>query len=235
MMIAMTEIPGHAYGPLAHEPELLESPLFWPGHLYSVAQSEETEELLFGADYDAVQEFHRQLMERAHSPVFTIPLAAEHRLHVVYRTDSDDPGVDYLLHHPTWERALLLARDDGHFMGPGLSWPELSAAAANGMPGDSAADPRVRLLLLMPAMGDDAVPDSALPHLAAALEALTSAEAPHDLAAALVEDQGPTGPATWTGRDGVLVNDGTHSYRNPANPFAFTADEQARVSAAFTH
>ncbi|MGW7486506.1 hypothetical protein [Streptomyces sp. NPDC054786] len=229
----MMEIPGYACGPLTPEPELLKSALFWPGHLYSIAQREETEELLFGADHDAAEEFHRQLTERANWPVFTIPLGAEHRLHVVYRTDNDDPGVDYLLHHPAWERALLLARDDGHFMGPAMSWSELISAADNGLAGGSTTDPHARLLLLLPAMGDDDLPDSAMPRLAAALDARTSAEAPHDLAAALVEDQGSTGPTSWTTHNGVLANDGTHSYRNPASTFAFTTEDQGRVSAAF--
>ncbi|MET9294889.1 hypothetical protein [Streptomyces sp. NPDC003077] len=226
----MIEIPGYASGPLTHEPELLTSPLFWLGHLYPVAGSEETEELLFGADDDAAEEFHRRLTEREDWPVFTVPLAAGHRLHVVYRNLRDDPGVDYLLYHPAWERALLLARNDGHFMGPALSWPELSAASGNGLPGGSTTDPRARLLLLLPAMGDDGLPDDAVPHLA---DALTSAEEPHDLAVALAEDQGPTGPVFWSADNGFAVNHGTYSYRNPSNAFALTAADQARVSAAF--
>ncbi|MFD7754698.1 hypothetical protein [Streptomyces sp. NPDC059757] len=118
MMIGMMEIPGYDGRPLVHQPELLEEHLFWLGHLYSCAHDEDTEELLFGADYEAAEVYHRELLERAEWPVFTIPLAAGHLLHVVYRAWKDDPGVDYLLHHPSWERALLLAKDDGHFMGP---------------------------------------------------------------------------------------------------------------------
>ncbi|MFD4230404.1 hypothetical protein [Streptomyces sp. NPDC058545] len=233
MMIGMMEIPGYDGHPLVQQPELLEEHLFWLGHLYSCAHDEDTEELLFGADYEAAEVFHRELLERAKWPVFTIPLAAGHLLHVVYRAWKDDPGVDYLLHHPSWERALLLAKDDGHFMGPALSWPELFSTADNGLPGGSTADSHSRLLLLLPALGDASTPDSATHRLVAALSAVTAAEAPEELAAALVEGQGAGGASRWTGKNGVRVNDGAYSYRNPSNAFALTPEDLARVSAAF--
>ncbi|MFJ5726207.1 hypothetical protein [Streptomyces sp. NPDC093149] len=61
----MMEIPGYDGHPLVHEPELLQEPLFWLGHLYSCAHDEDAEELLFGADYEAAEVFHRELRERA--------------------------------------------------------------------------------------------------------------------------------------------------------------------------
>ncbi|WP_242625784.1 hypothetical protein [Streptomyces sp. BK022] len=45
-------IPGYDGGPLTYPAGLLEEPHFWLGHLSSCVQSEEAEELLFGADYD---------------------------------------------------------------------------------------------------------------------------------------------------------------------------------------
>ncbi|MFJ3929311.1 MULTISPECIES: hypothetical protein [unclassified Streptomyces] len=226
------EIPGYDGPPLAHQPELLEEPLFWLGHLYPCSLDEDAEELLFGADYEAAEVFHRELRERAEWPVFTIPLAAGHLLHVVYRAWKDDPGVDYLLHHPGWERALLLAKDDGHFTGPALSWPELFSAADNGLPGGSTADPHRRLLLLLPALGDDNIPDDAEHRLTAALSALTAVEDPGELAAALVEGQGAGGASRWTSKNGVRVDDGAYSYRNPSHGFALTPEDLARVSTA---
>lgn len=226
-------IPGYDGGPLTHQTGLLDEPLFWLGHLYSCVQSEEAEELLFGADYDAAGDFQRRLWERAEWPTFTVPLAADHRLHVVYRTFTDDTGTDYLLHHPDWDHAELLARDDGHFMGPGLSWPELLAAADNALPGGSTIDPHARLLLLLPAFGDDEVPGEAVGRLADALRALTSVEDPESLAAVLLEDQGAPGPARWTtAGHGLSVNDGAYSFRNPVNRFALSADRLARVANA---
>ncbi|MFD9620964.1 hypothetical protein ACFWB2_27270 [Streptomyces virginiae] len=63
-------------------------------------------------------------------------------------------------------------------MGPGPSWAELSAAADNGLPGGSTTDPHARLLLLLPALGGDAVPDDAVRRLAGALRARTRVASP---------------------------------------------------------
>ncbi|MFF4231321.1 hypothetical protein [Streptomyces sp. NPDC001820] len=226
-------IPGYDSGTLTHHTEFLDEPLFWLGHLYPCVQSEEAEELLFSADHDAAADFHRQLWERGDWPTFTIPLTADHRLHVVYRTFADDVGTDYLLHHPDWDQAELLAQDDGHFIGPGLSWPELVAAADNALPGGSTTDPHARLLLLLPAFGDDDVPDDAIDRLAAALRAHTGVETPEPLAAALLDDQGASGPARWTtAGDGIRINDGEYSFRNPTNRFALPAARLSQVAAA---
>ncbi|UYQ63994.1 hypothetical protein [Streptomyces peucetius] len=229
-----TRIPGYDGGPLTHRPELLDERLFWLGHLYSCAQSsEEAEELLFGADYDAAGEFQAALHKRADWPTFTVPLTAGHRLHVVLRTFEDDPGTDYLVHHPDWDRAEHLAQDDGHFMGPALSWTELVTAVDNGLPGGSTTDPDARLLLLLPAQGDDDVPDDAVERLTSALRSLVGVDGPEAAAAALLESQGPAGTATWITRDdGVRVNDGEYSFRNPANRFALPPARLARVSVA---
>lgn len=226
------QIPGYESGPLAHRPELLDEPLFWPGHLYSCAMGEETEELLFGADYDSALAFHNRMLGRPDWPIFTVPVNEGCWLHIVYRNLDDDAGTDYLLHHPDWDRAELLASDDGHFMGPALSWPELTAAADNGLPGGSTTDPHARLLLLLPAFGDTTVPAEAVERLAAALRARTATDDPDRLAAALLEDQGQWGPVCWTAESGHQVNDGDLSYRNPANHFALPADRLARVTAA---
>ncbi|GGW50094.1 hypothetical protein [Streptomyces xantholiticus] len=60
-------------------------------------------------------------------------------------------------------------------MGPGLSWAEPTAAADNGLPGDSTTDPHARLLFLLPAFGDDAVPEDAVDRLTASMRARTRA------------------------------------------------------------
>ncbi|MFI6645751.1 hypothetical protein [Streptomyces sp. NPDC050504] len=226
-------IPGYEGGPFTHRADLLNEPVFWTGHLYSCIQSEEAEELLFGADYEAAGDFQRQIWEQPAWPTFTVPLVGDHRLHIVYRTLTDDTGVDYLLHHPDWEQATLLAQDDGHFMGPGLSWPELVAAADNALPGGSTTNPDARLLLLLPAFGDNDVPDDAADRLVGALRAMTRVEDPQSLASFLLEDQGAPGPARWTtARHGFSVNDGEYSFRNPANGFALAPEHLSLVAIA---
>ncbi|MFD8694341.1 hypothetical protein [Kitasatospora purpeofusca] len=167
-------------------------------------------------------------------PAFTVPVNGG-RLHIVHRNLEGGAGTDYLLHHADRDRAELLARVDGHFMGPALSWPELMAVADNGPTGCPTTNPDHRLLLLLPAFGDADVPVEAAARLATALRALTAVDDPDRLAVALLEDQGPCGPVRWrtTGK-GLRINGGGHSYRNPANGFALTADRLARVTAALT-
>lgn len=226
-------IPGYDSGPLTHHTEYLDEPAFWLGHLYSCAHSEEDERSLFGARFEEADTFQHLLWDRADWPTFTVPLAANHRLHVVYRTLAHDTGTDYLLHHPGWGQAELLARDDAHFMGPGLSWPELVAAADNTLPGGSTTDPHARLLLLLPAFGDDDIPHDATDRLALALRARTRVENPESLASALLTGPGAPGSARWmTAQHGFRVNDGACSFRNPSNPFALPAARLSRAAAA---
>jgi hypothetical protein len=230
-----TQLPGYNGGPFTRRPELLGENLFWLGHLHSCVHSEEAEQLLFGANYRAAGEFRRRVWKRADWPAFTIPLLGGHRIHVVYRTFEEDEGIDYLLHHPDWERAELIARDDGHFMGPGLSWPELIAAADTAVPGGTSGDALSRVLLLLPAFGDDDTPNSAVDRLATAVRARTNVEAPDLVAAELLRSQGAPGPVRWTTTDdGVRVSTGRYSFRNPANRFALPTPRLARVSDAFT-
>jgi hypothetical protein len=227
-------IPGYDGGPFHDQPELLDDHLFWLGHLHNYySESEEAEDLVGDTNEQEAGHLQSQLLGGDTWPVFTVPLAGDHRLYVVYRAFQEDEGIDYLLHHPDWDAAELLAQDEGHFMGPGLSWTELTTAADNRLPGGSTTDPHARLLLLLPAFGDYAVPDDAVERLTAALRARTRIEAPELLAASLLEDQGPCGTARWTTAEaGYPINDGAYSFRNPANRFAWPTARLARVATA---
>ncbi|WP_256252354.1 hypothetical protein [Streptomyces sp. yr375] len=139
--------------------------------------------------------------------------------------------MDYLIHQPAWPEAETLAVDDGHFMGPGMAWPELLSAArqtATEGVGDAAA----RLLLLFPTLGDARLPDDASAALTTALAALTLIEEPAEVARMLLEDQGQWAPAHWRPADGVWINDGGHSYRNPSNAFTLPEGRLLEISSA---
>ncbi|WP_327412269.1 hypothetical protein [Streptomyces sp. NBC_01233] len=165
--------------------------------------------------------------------MFTVPVAGGLRLHVVYENADDDAGVDYVAHHPEWDDAEVLARDAGHWRGPGLSWPELVRTADNGLPGGTTTDPGTRLLLLLPALGDTDLPADAGKRLAACLRDRLGAAQPGRLAASVLRHQGMAGPARWTtGTHGVQADDGKHSFRNPANRDALPDCRLAQVSAA---
>ncbi|MFG2306283.1 hypothetical protein [Actinacidiphila glaucinigra] len=225
-------IPGYGGGPFRHVPGLLDDQLFREGHLHNCAQEEGAEEPLLGADGTEAMGL-RKLLGGEKWPVFSVPLAGGRRLHVVYRAFAEDEGVDYLPHEPGWESAELLAADEGHFTGPGLSWAELVAVADNGLSGGSTDDPHARLLLLLPGFGDDAVPAGAEDRGAAALRARTRVGEPERLAAALLEEQGPGGPVRGTAAPGgYRTDDGDYSFRNPAGAYARDAARLERVARA---
>ncbi|MFD4229619.1 hypothetical protein [Streptomyces sp. NPDC058545] len=70
-------------------------------------------------------------------------------------------------------------------------------------------------MLLFPTLGDARLSDDAVVALTAALDALTLIEEPADVARMLLETQGQWEPAHWWSADGIWINDGGHSYRNP--------------------
>ncbi|MEU2420507.1 hypothetical protein ABZ619_05545 [Streptomyces sp. NPDC007851] len=227
----MLRIPGYEEGPLVQNSAYLNDPLFWPVHLGTSLQGEDAQRAAFGADWDAAMELYRRLSSEREWPVFSVPLSSGHTIHAVYRNIEGDHGVDYLIHHPAWSAAEYLAVDDGHFMGPGMAWPELLSAARQPAT-EGIADPDSRLLLLFPTLGDARLPDDAAATLTTALAALTLIEEPAEVAGMLLENQGQWAPAHWRLADGVWISDGGHSYRNPGNVFALPGGRLREISDA---
>ncbi|MCX4560084.1 hypothetical protein OHA02_28385 [Streptomyces phaeochromogenes] len=227
----MLKIPGYEHGPLVEGIAYLDDPLFWPVHLGTCLRGEDAQRAAFGADWDAAVELNRRLSAAHAWPVFSLPLRSGHAIHVVYRNFEGDRGVDYLIHHPTWSEAETLAVDDGHFMGPGTAWPELLSAARQPA-AEGVDDSDARLLLLFPTLGDAQLPDDAPVALTAALTALTLIEEPAEVARMLLEKQGQWAPAHWRLADGIRINDGGHSYRNPHNAFAMPEGRLLEISNA---
>ncbi|MGA5821011.1 hypothetical protein ACPC54_24470 [Kitasatospora sp. NPDC094028] len=220
-------------GPYAHRPRLLTEELFWWGHLQPCLRGGVPRSWLGPHDPDAERDFRRRLWRAGDRPAFTVPLSGGLRLHVVYENAGEDPSVEYVAHHPSWEEAEVLARDSGHWRGPGLSWSELTAAADNALPGGTTIDPDTRLLLLLPALGDADLPPAAAKRLAAVLRARLGAAQPGRLAAFMLRRQGMAGPARWSaGAHGVRVDDGRYSFRNPENRDAMPDCRLAQLSAA---
>ncbi|WP_225801887.1 hypothetical protein [Streptomyces sp. NK15101] len=227
----MLKIPGYMDGPLVQGSAYLDDPLFWPVHLGTSLRGEDAQRAAFGADRDAAMELCRALSAERAWPVFSVPLCSGHTIHVIYRNIEGEHGVDYLVHHPAWPAAETVAVDDGHFMGPGMAWPELLSAARQ--PATRGIDdPDARLLLLFPTLGDALLPDDASVALTAALAALTVIEEPAEVAGMLLEKQGQWAPAHWRRADGVWINDGGHSYRNPGNAFALPRGRLREISNA---
>ncbi|WP_189862948.1 hypothetical protein [Streptomyces poonensis] len=227
----MLKIPGYMDGPLVQGTAYLDDPLFWPVHLGTGLRGEDAQRSAFGADWDAAMELYRRLSAESEWPVFSVPLSSGLTIHVVYRNIEGEHGVDYLIHHPAWSTAEVLAVDDGHFMGPGMAWPELLSAARQPATG-GVADPDARLLLLFPTLGDALLPDDATTALTTALTALTVIEEPAEVASMLLDNQGQWTSAHWWLAGGVCINDGGHSYRNPGNTFALPAGRLLEISNA---
>jgi hypothetical protein len=76
------------------------------------------------------------------------------------------------------------------------------------------------------------LPDDAAAALTTALAALTSIEEPAEVAGMLLDNQGQWAPAHWRLADGVRINDGGHSYRNPGNAFALHEGHLREISNA---
>jgi hypothetical protein len=176
-------------------------------------------------------ELYRTLSAEHEWPVFSVPLPSGHTIHVVYRNIEGEHGVDYLIHHPAWSAAETLAADEGHFMGPGVAWPELLSAARQPATG-GVTDPDARLLLLFPTLGDAFLPDDATAALTTTLRVLTLIEEPAEVASVLLENQGQWAPTHWRFADGVCINDGGHSHRNPGNTFALPEGRLREISDA---
>lgn len=191
-------VPGHGIAPAEH---LVEAPGFWPAYYLPVFDEFVAEPELFGADSADVDEAMSDLHCAEETwPAFRIPLAGGHVLWIVHRNFPGEAGTDYLVTHPDWDRHMDLASLDGHFSGPGLSWPELLAVAESApAEGEGVRDPDLRLLLLLPAFGDADTPEAeAVERIAGALRAVgVAGEAASEVAEKLLDHQF-WDPPTWT-------------------------------------
>ncbi|MFD5632343.1 hypothetical protein [Streptomyces sp. NPDC127072] len=209
MSLARYAAPGHGIAPAE---ELLGLAGFWPAYFLPAWDEFMEEPELFGADEADVDAATEALYSaREVWPAYRIPLAGRHLLWTVHRNFPDDPGTDYLITHPDWDRDVPLASLEGHFSGPGLSWPEL-VAVADSAPAraEGVRDPALRLLLLLPAFGDADVPvPEAQARISGALTAVGVATgAAPGVARRLLDHPFWDGPS-WTARGGSPLSGGT--------------------------
>ncbi|WP_370256056.1 hypothetical protein [Streptomyces sp. V4I8] len=238
-------MPGHAIAPAEH---LLRLPGFWPAFYLPVWDEFAEEPEPFGADSADVDEAISALHGAEQVwPAFRIPLAGGHTLWIVHRNFPDEAGTDYLITHPDWDRHAYLASLEGHYSGPGLSWPELLAVAESAPAGaEGVVDPGLRLLLLLPAFGDADVPEAAaVARISGALRAVGVAEDPaSDVAERLLDHQFWDGP-TWavrgrsplsgaTAEPGgpLALCDGRYSPRTVPAGLGITADQERALADA---
>src|SRR4249919_4305212 len=136
----------------------MDDPVFWAAFLYSVGGSE-TAVTAFDVDPADVD----VLLTELHAPetwsYYCLPMGGGTSLLMVFRNYEFDSGWDYVFAMPSG-RLITLARLEGYFRGPGLSWHE--AVNAAGLP-DPGVESARRLLLMLPAAtGDVDLPDDAI-------------------------------------------------------------------------
>lgn len=195
-------IEGFEDAPVVVGEGLLELPGFWAAYLMWLSQTEEYDPVpqwfgVDGADADAAYE---AIIDEDRWPVFRIPFAGGHTALVIGQNFPDDPSTEYIVTHPEWGRQGHLATVSGHQAGPGLSWRELHHIAHTpdlNSPGVHEA--YARLLLLLPVLGDQDLPEDAAAVVGDALAeaGVPAASAPH-LAEALLADHPLWEPAEWT-------------------------------------
>ncbi|WP_149824538.1 hypothetical protein [Streptomyces tailanensis] len=193
-------IKGFENAPLTEGEDLLALPGFWAAYLMWLSRTEEYDPVpewfgVDGADADAACD---ALSDEDRWPVFRIPFAGDHTAVVLGYNLPDDPGTEYFITHPEWGRHGHLATVGGHQAGPGLSWRELTHIARTpdlNAPGVHAE--YARLLLLLPALGDQAMPEDAADILGDAL-AQAGVQATLGLAGALLAEHPLWEPAEWT-------------------------------------
>lgn len=239
-------IPGLENDPLVPGEELLGLAGFWAAHLLWLAEGDDydPEHDAFGVDAEDADDACQRLTDPATWPVIRVPLRHGHCISIVYRNFLEDEGIDYYLSHPEWDRVEELARLEGHFSGPGLAWRELLYVASHSGGEPGVTDPHSRLLLLLPILGDAALPADAGATVAAALASVGApAGTRNELAGALLDhpywdgenwyhqgsDSSPAGSsAADTGR--ILLCAGSYSPR--ATPFRLSPGHDSLLAQA---
>ncbi|MGW1979550.1 hypothetical protein [Streptomyces sp. NPDC001889] len=237
-------IDGWEEAPVVAGEELLALPGFWAAHLLWLSGTEEHDPTLswFGVDGADADAACSALSDEDRWPVFRIPFAGGHTAMVLCWNLPDDPGTEYVITHPGWGRRHAgLATVGGHSSGPGLSWRELHHIArtpdltAPGVHAEFA-----RLLLLLPALGDQDLPGEAVGVVGGALlHAGLPKELVPSLARVLLTDHPLWEPAAWAfpsasplsgGREpfpGILHCDGLTSPRCGTHPARGIGREQS--------
>ncbi|MGC0397855.1 hypothetical protein RKD27_000499 [Streptomyces sp. SAI-126] len=185
----------YSASPVADGHSLLDEPGFWPAYLADLA-GEFTPEA-FGSDAGDTNAMLDTLHDPSAWPMFTVPLADGFAIVVHFNSGEEFTTTDYFLTHPDWSQDLVLASDDQDRIGPGLCWPELAALLEAPPSAAGVTDSHARLLLLLPVLGDAAVPDEAVTAVVRALIAQGAPESSEALAGHLLQGHPMWGAEDW--------------------------------------
>jgi hypothetical protein len=140
-----------------------------------------------------------------------LELVSGARIWIVWRNYPEDAGIDYYVDDDTLPEPLRLAAIGGHFVGPGFSWPEVRRASQAPADVDGVTGRSVRLLSLLPALGDAEMSEQGAQELSEAL-AVVGAPGLHLRGAAQFYGYAPTWKAgECSGRTGPRCPDAPHA------------------------
>ncbi|MEH1169665.1 hypothetical protein V6V47_30230 [Micromonospora sp. CPCC 205539] len=189
----------------------LDDSLFWPAFLLAPGGSRAAA-VAFDADPADVEVYTQQMHQHDSWPVISLDLARGHRLHILFRNFDGDSGWDYLVQPAGSDMAFAAAALEGGFQGPALSWSELVTTASRP---DSKHGRAERLLLLLPAVGDCAIPPDAHSVVTAAVTAVGAKHRQDDVARELLNASHRFwGDSDWDDQNGMPVCRGVHSPRH---------------------
>ncbi|MEU9446061.1 hypothetical protein AB0D42_35385 [Streptomyces sp. NPDC048304] len=185
----------YSSSPVVDGHPLVDEPGFWPAHLADLSGGHPPD--AFGCDADDAAAVLDRLHDPSAWPRFTVPLTGGFTIVVHYNSGEEFTTTDYFLTHPDWSQDLALASDDQDRLGPGLCWPELAALLEAPPGAEGVTDPHARLLLLLPVLGDAAVPQEAVTRVGEALVAQGAPEASEALARQLLQGHPMWGAEDW--------------------------------------
>ena len=116
-----------------------------------------------------------RLSDPARWPVGRLELVSGARIWIVWRNYPGDAGIDYYLDDDTLPQPLRLAMIEGHFVGPGFSWPEVPRASQAPANVDGVTGQSVCLLSLLPALGDAEMSEQSAQQISEALAVVGAA------------------------------------------------------------
>ncbi|MEU7919218.1 hypothetical protein [Micromonospora zamorensis] len=229
------KIPGYEDFPLIDGSASLADPIFWPTYLCDTLASSDPSVVTtaFEVDESACLSYFSFLTDADRWPVFRLGLRDGHEIDVVYRNLPDDMGTEYILCRSSNPHRIDLANVGGHEFRPGLSWPELIAAANWPDAPFGVTVPQQRLLLLLPAFGDADLPADATAIVESALRDCGGGPGSRELAEWLLRD--PEGWPQWRRQSqGALVCDDRYSRRNPDGPAGHVLADLLEISLALS-
>jgi hypothetical protein len=219
--------------PLVEASDLLADRATIAGWLGHVDQDWGAElEAAFGVTPDEVDQAAKKVLDPATWPTLRVELQSGATIWVVERNFDEDAGTDYYLDDPTWPAPIRLAALEGHYTGPAFAWEELQTALRAPPGALGVVEPAVRLVALLPALGDAAAANIAAPVVVEALARLGARNVRETVAAQHLREGGWFSQTSWRSVGGVRTCDSQYSPRNPESRRALTHGELAVVSEA---